>query len=818
MKGSSKKRMVAGLLSAFTLFSALPEIALIGTRAENVESVPEGAVVGETIYENNFESQNISDWTTTGVGVNWAWNADMGTAELSDNTDGLRVQALNGMKAVALPKTGTEENFVYSAKIKVLSDSGSFGLLTEIKNPLTKAIGATHFGLYIENSTNYGLYQYTRTAEEYYNSAYANQVSLLGDCVSKDDTCTLTVYNILDTTYFYVNGTLVTTSTSYYSDMHYDGLDYDSVGLYAENADILVTSVSVKKLTGISDALALTDTTVRYADAEGYTKGAKASGLRFSATIDKTSSVYKSAVPSGTYDSASENVKFGMLILPTDMLSTGEYLTVATPMVLDVPMDKIESQTSETCSFSVSLLDIPKEHFTREFTARVYMKVKTGDTWKYTYSRPTTPQSFVKVGNVYYDSINNELIRARLDRIFAKCNGYYGRNADRIKFSLFADFHYRENVYMSSVQDIKTIVQKAHDSDADFVLHMGDFCNTYGGSPEIINAYKNNEHDMPVYGIYGNHELEGADDTMSLVTPALTNRADNVVWGTESGKIEDGSIAYYYFDVNGIRVVCTDTNYGWHTKENRWVHREKLTFKQTYFEYKTDSSGNFIDSDGNPTTDPAKYVKTTLVQEDNALGEAQRNWLRKVLTDAAEKDMSCIVLSHHALDGQHSQPPKDAVEVRNIFKEANQKRAGTVLMVLNGHLHTDSFTIVDDILYFDVNCVRNGSISQDNKKNFYGDEITFPQIRYDDDGNPSSENEAYRVNQLKGNDKQTMYYTDPLSTIVTVSSSGLIQIEGMYSTWLGEGTYNPYFWDNDRESHPYTHPWISSGVFEMPAD
>ncbi len=817
MKGSSIKRICAGFLSACTLSSALPALTLTGTRAESVESVPEGATVGATIYENDFQNQNISDWTTTGVGASWAWNADMGTAELSDNTGGLRMQALSGMKAVALPKTGTENNFVYSAKFKVLSDSGSFGLLTEIKNPLTEATGATHFGLYIENSTNYGLYQYTRIGGEYYNSAYENQVSVLGDCVSKDDTCTLTVYNILDTTYFYVNGALVTTSTSYYSDNHYDGLDYDIVGLYVENADVLVTSVSVKKLTGISDALTLTGTTVRYADGEGYTKGAKASGLRFSATIDKTSSAYKSAVPSGTYDPSSESVKFGMLILPTDMLSTGEYLTVATPMALDVPVDKIESQNSDKCSFSVSLLDIPKAHFTREFTVRVYMKVKTGDTWAYTYSRVATPQSFVKVGNIYYDSIENELVRARLDRIFSNCDAYYGKNANRIKFSVFADFHYRENVYMSSVQDIKSIVQKAHDSSADFVVHMGDFCNTYSESPEIINAYKNNEHDMPVYGVYGNHELEGASDTMSLVTPSLTNRANNVVWGTSDGKIGDGSIAYYYFDVNGIRVICTDTNYGWHTKEERWVHREKLTFK-TYFEYKTDGSGNWLDSAGNITTDPDKAQKTTLVQEDNALGEAQRNWLRKVLSDAADKDLSCIVLSHHALSGQHSQPPKDAVEVRNIFKEANKKRAGTVLMVMNGHLHTDSFKIVDDILYFDVNTVRNGSVDENNTLRYYGDEITYNRVSYDPNGNVTGEDAEYRVNKLKANAGQTMYYSDPLSAIVSVSSSGLIQIEGMESTWLGDGQYNPWYWDNEREGHPYAHPWISSGVFEMPAD
>lgn len=814
MKNFSKKRIVAGLLSAFTLFSALPEILLTGARAENVENVPEGAVIGETIYENNFESADISNWMTTGVGASWVWNADSGTAELND---GVRMKALNGMKAVALPEIGTNDNFVYSAKIKVLSDSGLFGLLTEIKNPIEKAPGATYHGVYIGRATDYALYQYTRIGEEYYNSVSENPATVLGDTISKDDTCTLTVYNVLNTTYFYVNGELVTAGTSYYADEHYTGLDYDIVGLYAENADILVTDVSVKKITGVSDALTLTNTTVRYADSEGYTKGTGASGLRFSATIDKKSSAYQSAVPSGTYDVASQNVKFGMLILPADMLSENESLTASTPMVLDVPMEKIENQTDETCDFSVALLDIPDEHYAREFTVRVYMKVKTGDAWEYTYSQTTKTQSFLKVGNMYYDYTNDEAIRVRLDKMFAKCTGYSGKNSDRVKFSVFADFHYRENVYMSSVQDINDMIDKAYKSNADFVLHMGDFCNTYSASPETVKAYKENAYDLPVYGIYGNHELEGADDTMGLVTPALTNRVNDVVWGTDDGKIGDGRVAYYYFDVNGMRIICTDTNYGWYAEEQRWVHRDKLTFKQTYFKYKTDADGNWLDSSGAITTDPSKAVKTATVQEDNALGEAQRNWLRKVLNDAAEKDLSCIVASHHALSGQRKQHPKDAVEVRNIFKEANTKRPGTVLMVLNGHLHTDSFKIVDDILYFDVNTVRNGSISENNK-GIYGDDLTFTQVRYDDNGEPISTNTAYRVNQLKGNDKQTMYYTDPLSTIVTVSSSGLIQIEGMYSTWLGDGKYDPYFWANSREENPYVHPWISSGVYEMPAD
>ena len=127
-----------------------------------------------------------------------------------------------------------------------------------------------------------------------------------------------------------------------------------------------------------------------------------------------------------------------------------------------------------------------------------------------------------------------------------------------LSFLVFADLHYKQDMYASTVNDLRTVLDRAAAEQVDLVLHAGDFCNDYPGSPEVVDLYWKNPHGLPVYGCYGNHELETAGTSMPFVTPRLTNR--NVVWGTADGSIGDGSIGHYYFDRNGFRFVVTDTN------------------------------------------------------------------------------------------------------------------------------------------------------------------------------------------------------------------------------------------------------------------
>ena len=316
----------------------------------------------------------------------------------------------------------------------------------------------------------------------------------------------------------------------------------------------------------------------------------------------------------------------------------------------------------------------------------------------------------------------------------------------KIKFALFADLHYGENIYLTSVSDLNEILDRANENNVDFIIHAGDFCNDYIGSPEITNRYLKNVYDIPAYGIYGNHELEKRA-TMQIVTPLLNNR--EVVWGTPDGKIGDGSIAYFYFEVNGIRIVCTDTNYSFNPEKNKWEHN--------------------LQSSWGPHVGNIKA---------HSLSPVQIAWLQKVLMDSADQGIPCIVVSHETFSGIWGDS-HDSDVVRQIFKNANQRRCGTVLMAINGHLHTNHAKVIDDVLYFDVNTVKNGYWAPSEKH--YGD-FSADIINYDEQGNEIGKTKTL-LNDLKQG-ANTWFFDEPLSAIVTVSSDGEIKIEGKQTSWI----------------------------------
>lgn len=271
-----------------------------------------------------------------------------------------------------------------------------------------------------------------------------------------------------------------------------------------------------------------------------------------------------------------------------------------------------------------------------------------------------------------------------------------------VKFLVFSDFHYKKKMYSATVSDFKKILNRANQSNVDFIVHCGDFSNDYSGSPELINAYLYNSFNLPVYGVYGNHELESSSNSMSIVTPKLTNDG-NVFWGTDDKKRNDGSIGYYYSDFNGFRFVYTDTNYSYNNSGKYWEHNRTSSYGAP--------SGNI-------------YA--------NSLSPNQLFWLEKTLLDAANKDLKCIIVGHAGFSGIWSSSP-DAEKVRKIFKTANEIRKGTVLLCLNGHYHTNHIQKSEDIVYFDVNSALNG-VWQSQSVKHYSDEHTFLYENYDKNG------------------------------------------------------------------------------------
>ena len=356
----------------------------------------------------------------------------------------------------------------------------------------------------------------------------------------------------------------------------------------------------------------------------------------------------------------------------------------------------------------------------------------------------------VMIANKTYRQATEEQ-KKNMDTVFKNVKGYQGANIKQLTFAVFSDFHYKKGMYASTIDGMQAIVDRAAQANVAFMIHGCDFCNDYKGSPELMNTYLKNNRNLPAYGVYGNHELESRGNVMPLVTPLLTNQPDSIIWATPDGKIGDGFTAHYYFESNGFRIICLDSNYSWNAEKKEWQHNTEASYGPP----NGNSSGN-------------------------SLGPKQLEWLEKVLMDAADKGIPCLVFSHVGYSAEWSSAP-DTKKVREIFQKANAARQGTVLMAVNGHLHTNHVKVIDNILFFDVNTVYNGDWQGGQKEQHYADGMTYDFVDYDSDGKPTASRKR-NLTEL-GQAKNTWFFTDPLSAIVTIDSLGHIVIEGSKTTW-----------------------------------
>ena len=307
-----------------------------------------------------------------------------------------------------------------------------------------------------------------------------------------------------------------------------------------------------------------------------------------------------------------------------------------------------------------------------------------------------------------------------------------------LKFLVFADLHYKKMMYAASVGHLREIMQRAADNNVDFVIHLGDLCNDYLGSPELIGYYLENPFELPVFGVYGNHELESCGNSMAVVTPLLSNRKVNF-GGEDSG--------FWYTDLNSFRLIGLDTNYSYCEELGEWQHNTTASWGAP--------KGNILE---------------------NSLSPRQLEWLDERLLESFEKGQKALVFSHSSFSPFWSASP-DANAVRQLF----EKYKGTVLMALNGHLHTDHFAVTDEVAYFDVNSALNGYWAVTDGFH-YSDGHTFEFCNYNEEGKALS-TEKIPLNCLS-QAKNTWFFEKPLSAIVTVDDHGEITVEGSETEWM----------------------------------
>ncbi len=726
-------------------------------------------LLGEVLYHNNFQNEAIStlpaDWSAAypaGTGNNhlsYGWGNSNGsmTAKVVQNaTYGKVLQlASSGTDAyIALPKINII-NYVYEADIVVNSGAGSFGLANNFYAPVYESLGVAYSATY-PNSTSASQYRYRNTGPATvnwttsYNPAIGEEIKLKIVCLN-------------GTNYIYYNDNLVATGPLR-SDANILTPTFDYPGFFVCGGNILVRDVKVTSiLTANMDTNA-----VRIVVGNNNSVS-----IESEFTFDKSQEVY-SMYNDGDY-SYSANSSF----ILGNVLYIGDTDISATL--------NAETAGAEVLNFKNSSIVQDNDYV----YIKTHKNITANDIEKIVNVRPFAlingayfygegkAYSVAALANGAYMSTKDDTEKSVITEMFKNTDDFqFSSDCDSLTFTVFADLHYNDYQYMSSVSDLNAILKRADESNSSFVLSCGDFCNDIKGSPELINAFlnytKENGEKLLTHNVYGNHELE-LGNSMENVTPTLTNNTA-AVWGdgTVGDTPKDLHIGYYYFENNGFRIVCLDNNYSWNPNhingvEVGWEH------------YLTGSWGqpSAADNAKRNFDEGANAVGNTKI---GSLGDKQMQWLESVLLDAAERDIPCIVMGHAGYSGLgFGGGADDDAQVREIYNKANTKNPGTVLISLNGHIHTDNQGWRDGVLYLDINTVRN-NLWQNTSVAHYSDEHTFKFEEYDNEGN------LIRIVDMPLNSlsmgKNTWFSKDPLSCVITVTKAGSVIIDGAKSEWI----------------------------------
>lgn len=238
-----------------------------------------------------------------------------------------------------------------------------------------------------------------------------------------------------------------------------------------------------------------------------------------------------------------------------------------------------------------------------------------------------------------------------------------GSRKVKLSFGIVTDSHYADidtygtRYYRESATKMTECIELMNDKEVDFLIHLGDFKN---GAPE--NNIEDLQHiesiyarfDGPRYHVLGNHDMDS--NTKS--------QFQSVVENTGIGKDD----TYYSFDRKGVHFIVLDPN-----------------FRSDGTAYDT---GNFHWTDAN-------------------IPGHQLEWLKN---DLANTDNPVILCTHQLLDsdeGDHY--VKNAAEVRRLL----ESHPG-VLTVFQGHQHQGQYSQVNNIHYYTLKAMVEGSGEENN--------------------------------------------------------------------------------------------------------
>ena len=241
-----------------------------------------------------------------------------------------------------------------------------------------------------------------------------------------------------------------------------------------------------------------------------------------------------------------------------------------------------------------------------------------------------------------------------------------------VQFGIITDMHYAERspmnnrYYTESLIKVRECVDLMNEQQVDFLIELGDLKDE--GNPPVeadtLRFLSNIEHELkrfkgPLYHVLGNHDHD------SISKQQFLNGISNFNFPK--------ALNYYSFNKGSFHFVVLDANY---------------------------------------TADGKEYDHGNFDWKDAHIPAEQLKWLKK---DLKEHKMPTIVFVHQQLDAAAFNEshkiycPNNAEEVRKIIEDS-----GNVIGVFQGHFHEGSLNTINQIYYYTLKAVIEGSGPENN--------------------------------------------------------------------------------------------------------
>jgi 3',5'-cyclic AMP phosphodiesterase CpdA len=271
---------------------------------------------------------------------------------------------------------------------------------------------------------------------------------------------------------------------------------------------------------------------------------------------------------------------------------------------------------------------------------------------------------------------------------------------------------------------LQAFINEMNREKVDFIIQLGDFSPPNKSKQDFFDIW--NSFKGPKYHVLGNHDRDNP-------LKKQENNGERFTWEQVTSFFNKNGICpgrYYSFDSNSYHFVVLDSN-----------------------EERNDELYRMLD---------ARYhIYPCSIQEE------QKAWLKE---DIRKTDLPVVLFLHAGLDREDcgvggAGGVFNPIYIRQILEQENDKAGWKkVQMVLTGHYHSDYVNIINGIYYVQINSMAFGP--------WLTEEYAIE--RYE-----------HWVYEKYPSCKYALPYKDPLWTIMTIHTDGLIHFKGMETDWVG---------------------------------